>query len=177
MIPESGNLFLVGPMGAGKTTVGRVLAKLLKKKFIDLDSEIERRCGADIPWIFDVEGETGFRDREAAVLAELCDQSDLVLATGGGAVLRPENRELLKRRGYVIYLAASAQELYERTRSDGNRPLLQVANRKEVIDRLLSERENLYREVADLSYTGSRRGPRHAAEEILRQIEVAGGTQ
>lgn len=157
-------------MGAGKTTIGRVLANLLKKQFIDLDSEIEHRCGADIPWIFDVEGETGFRDREAAVLADLCDRSDMVVATGGGAVLRPENRKLLQESGYVIYLQVSAQELYERTRTDTNRPLLQVANRREVIDRLLSEREHLYREVADLSYTGNRRGPKYAAEEILRQM-------
>ena len=157
-------------MGAGKTTIGRVLANLLKKQFIDLDSEIEHRCGADIPWIFDVEGETGFRDREAAVLADLCDRSDMVVATGGGAVLRTENRKLLQESGYVIYLQVSAQELYERTRTDTNRPLLQVANRREVIDRLLSEREHLYREVADLSYTGNRRGPKYAAEEILRQM-------
>ncbi|MEH6638962.1 MAG: shikimate kinase [Porticoccaceae bacterium] len=166
---SANNVFLVGPMGAGKTTIGRVLANLLKKQFIDLDSEIERRCGADIPWIFDVEGEVGFRDREAAVLADLCDRSDMVVATGGGAVLRPENRKLLQS-GYVIYLQVSAQELYERTRTDTNRPLLQVANRREVIDRLISEREHLYREVADLSYTGNRRGPKYAAEEILRQM-------
>ena len=159
-------------MGAGKTTIGRVLAKVLKKQFVDLDSEIERRCGADIPWIFDVEGETGFRDREAAVLADLCNGSDMVVATGGGAVLRPENRKLLQASGYVIYLQVSAQELYERTRTDTNRPLLQVANRREVIDRLLSERDHLYREVADLSYTGNRRGPKYAAEEILRQMEA-----
>lgn len=170
MIAEGGNLFLVGPMGAGKTTVGRILARLLNKQFIDVDSEIERRCGADIPWIFDVEGESGFRDREAAVLAELSDGNNLVLATGGGAVLRPDNRELLKQRGYVIYLAASAQELFQRTRSDTSRPLLQVADRKAAIDRLLKEREQLYREVADLIYTGSHRNPRHAAEEILKQI-------
>ncbi|MEH6543294.1 MAG: shikimate kinase AroK [Porticoccaceae bacterium] len=167
---SANNVFLVGPMGAGKTTIGRVLANLLKKQFIDLDSEIERRCGADIPWIFDVEGEVGFRDREAAVLADLCDRSGMVVATGGGAVLRPENRKLLQESGYVIYLQVSAQELYERTRTDTNRPLLQVANRREVIDRLLSEREHLYREVADLSYTGNRRGPKYAAEEILRQM-------
>lgn len=164
------NVFLVGPMGAGKTTMGRVLANLLKKQFVDLDSEIERRCGADIPWIFDVEGEAGFRDREAGVLADLCGRSGMVVATGGGAVLRPENRKLLQESGYVIYLQVSAQELYERTRTDTNRPLLQVANRREVIDRLLSEREHLYREVADLSYTGNRRGPKYAAEEILRQM-------
>ena len=165
-------IFLVGPMGAGKTTIGRVLARLLKKHFVDLDSEIERRCGADIPWIFDVEGESGFRDRESSVLAELCGRPDLVLATGGGAVLRPENRTLLKQHGYVVYLAVGAQELYERTRSDSSRPLLQVNNRREVIERLLNEREHLYREVADLSYTGNRRGPKYAAEEILRQMDV-----
>jgi len=171
-VKTSGNLFLVGPMGAGKTTIGRVLAKLLKKQFIDLDSEIESRCGADIPWIFDVEGESGFRDRESAVLAELCTRSGVVLATGGGAVLRPENRKLLKQNGYVIYLAVSAQELYERTRTDSSRPLLQVANRREVIERLVREREPLYRELADLTYTGNRRGPKHAAEEILRQMDA-----
>jgi len=160
-------------MGAGKTTVGRVLARLQKKNFIDLDSEIERRCGADISWIFDVEGESGFRDRESAVLSELCRRSDLVLATGGGAVLRPENRTLLATSGYVIYLSVSADELYERTRNDSNRPLLQVKNRREVIENLLSEREPLYREVADLVYTGKHQNPRQAAEEIARQINAA----
>jgi len=136
MIPPE-TLYLVGPMGAGKTTIGRHLAKFLQREFVDLDAEIEVRCGADIPWIFDVEGEQGFRDRESALLQEVAGRQGLVVATGGGIVLRAENRLLLKEHGLAIYLSVTPRELYERTRNDLHRPLLQVPNRRAVIDRLV----------------------------------------
>ena len=110
------NIFLVGPMGAGKTTIGRHLAKILQRTFVDLDAEIETRCGAGIPWIFDCEGEQGFRDREAALLAELAGREGLVVATGGGVVLRSQNRLTLKEAGVVVFLSVTARELFERTR-------------------------------------------------------------
>lgn len=164
------NVFLVGPMGAGKTTVGRCLAKILDREFVDLDAEIEARCGANIRWIFDVEGEQGFRERETALLREITDRAGLVVATGGGIVLRSENRELLRKSGQVIYLAVPPRELYERTRNDLHRPLLQVPNRREVIERLVGERDPLYREVATAVYGGGRRSARGAAEEIIELI-------
>lgn len=174
MIPTE-NLYLVGPMGAGKTTIGRHLARILQREFVDLDAEIETRCGADIPWIFDVEGEQGFRDRESALLREMAGRQGLVVATGGGIVLRAENRLLLKECGLVIYLSVAPGELYERTRNDLHRPLLQVPNRREVIERLVAERDPLYREVATLIHSGRRRGARGAAEEILRAIHARHG--
>jgi shikimate kinase len=162
-------------MGAGKTTIGRYLARLLEREFVDLDAEIEARCGADIPWIFDVEGEQGFRDRESALLREMTGRQDLVVATGGGIVLRAENRQLLKQCSLVIYLWVAPGELYERTRNDLHRPLLQVPDRRAVIERLVAERDPLYREIATLIYSGRRRGARGAAEEILRAIHARHG--
>jgi len=137
-------------MGAGKTTIGRQLAKHLHKSFYDTDHEIERRTGVNIPLIFEVEGEAGFRKREAAVIEELVQKQNVVLATGGGAVLAPENRENLKRHGLVIYLRANVRELWQRTRNDKNRPLLQGGNALEKLKRLFSERDPLYSEVATL---------------------------
>lgn len=162
-------------MGAGKTTVGRHLAKRLGKRFIDLDQEIELRCGADIPWIFDVEGEAGFREREANLLCELVQSDDIVLATGGGVVLMPANRELLRGHGFVVYLAASVRELYERTRHDTRRPLLQTGDRKATIARIRAEREPLYREVAHLVYPSGKQSAYAAAEDIAKQIRSANG--
>ena len=144
------NLIIVGPMGAGKTTIGRLLAKELKLSFKDSDKEIEERTGANIPWIFDVEGEQGFRDREQEVLAELCQQQGQVLATGGGAILRPENRQALRAGGYVIYLHASVEQQLARTARDRNRPLLRTANPGQVLRDLLEIRDPLYREIADI---------------------------
>ena len=164
------NIFLVGPMGAGKTTIGRQLAKMLRRTFVDLDAELEARCGAAISWIFDREGEQGFRDRETALLVELAERRGLVVATGGGIVLRPQNRLTLKNSGLVVFLSVTARELFERTRNDTHRPLLQVPNRREAVERLASERDPLYREVADLVYSGGRRGPKIAAEEIAGWI-------
>ena len=124
----AGNIYLVGLMGAGKTTIGRLLAKHLHKTFYDTDHEIERRTGVNIPLIFEVEGETGFRKREISIIEELSHKSNIVMATGGGAILSEENRNNLKQHGTVIYLKANVHELWQRTRNDKNRPLLQTVD-------------------------------------------------
>ena len=143
-----GNIFLIGMMGAGKTSVGRMLARRLGKSFFDSDHVIEERTGVRIPVIFDIEGEAGFRARESAVLAELTALSDVVLATGGGAVLAPENREMLRSRGTVVYLRAAIKELLNRTRHDKNRPLLQTADPRKRLTELYEARDPLYKDVA-----------------------------
>jgi len=145
------NIFFVGLMGAGKTTVGRMLAKSLKKTFYDTDLEIEKRTGVKIPTIFEMEGEQGFRKRESAMLDELSALSNVVLATGGGAVLNSANRHLLKQRGVVIYLRADIQDLYQRTRHDRNRPLLQTADPQAKLKQLYEQRDPLYKEIADFT--------------------------
>lgn len=172
MSPQ-GNVILVGPMGAGKTTIGKHLARLLNKQFLDLDHEIEARCGADIPWIFDVEGETGFRLRETALLGELLIKNGIVLATGGGVVVSPDNRRLLADNGFVVYLAVAVDDLYERTRQDTRRPLLQVPDRRKAIEQILQEREPLYREVADLVFYSHKKSPGLVAEELADKIKLA----
>ena len=144
------NIFLVGLMGAGKTTVGRLLARRLDKTFIDADQELAERTGASIPLIFDFEGEAGFRRRETKLIQELTARTDIVLATGGGAVLSPENRRALKNNGVVVYLNAAVSELWQRTRYDKNRPLLQTANPRAKLEALFKERDPLYREIADI---------------------------
>jgi shikimate kinase len=165
------NIFLVGPMGAGKSTIGRVLAFELNRQFRDTDRVIEDRTGADIPWIFDMEGEAGFRDRETAVLADLSTELDLVIATGGGIVLRPENRRMMKESGYVCYLTASTEQLVERTSRDKKRPLLQVENPRQKIIDLLEMRDPIYRESADFIINTDKRSPKMVAQEIVRLIE------
>ena len=135
------NLYLVGPMGVGKTTIGRLVAQRLGKRFIDLDEEIEHRSGASIPWIFDVEGEAGFRRRESELLREVSAGKDVVLSTGGGVVLSEENRALLRATGFVVFLNASVEQLYQRTLKDKKRPLLQVPDRRQVIERLKRDRD------------------------------------
>lgn len=146
----TGNFFLVGLMGAGKTTVGKILAKHLHKTFYDSDHEIEHRTGVNIPLIFELEGEAGFRRRETSTIEELVKQHDIVLATGGGAVLAKQNRECLSQNGTVIYLCAHPDELFHRTRGDKNRPLLQTDNPKARLEKLFAERDPLYREIADI---------------------------
>ncbi|MEO8442186.1 MAG: shikimate kinase [Betaproteobacteria bacterium] len=143
-----GSIFLVGLMGAGKTSVGRLLAKRFSKTFYDCDQEIERRTGVKIPVIFEIEGEAGFRAREATVLKELAGLNDIVLATGGGAVLREDNRQVLMHNGTVVYLRASLDDLWQRTRHDRNRPLLRTPDRRAKLEELFAERDPLYREVA-----------------------------
>lgn len=145
-----GNIFLIGLMGAGKTSVGRFLAKRFGKTFYDCDQEIERRTGVKIPVIFEIENERGFRAREAAILRELVESHDIVLATGGGAVLTEENRRLLKQHGTVVYLRATLDELWRRTRHDRNRPLLQTADPRATLQQLLEQRDPLYRETAHI---------------------------
>ncbi|MGQ0523294.1 MAG: shikimate kinase [Betaproteobacteria bacterium] len=145
-----GSIFLVGLMGAGKTSVGRALARRLHKQFCDSDHEIERLTGVKIPLIFEIEGEAGFRLRETKVLTELTQRPDIVLATGGGAVLSEQNRRLLKQHGTVVYLRASPRDLWVRTRHDKNRPLLRNTDPLVTLQALFAERDPLYREIADL---------------------------
>ena len=165
---SSQKIVLVGPMGAGKSTIGRLLSKQLQIPFKDSDTVVEERSGADIPWIFDVEGEQGFRQRETAILRELLDESSLVLATGGGIVLMEENRQLLKQAGVVIYLSATPEDLFKRTWKDKSRPLLQVDDPEARIRTLLKERDPLYREVATHIVTTDSRSPKLAASEIAK---------
>jgi shikimate kinase len=164
------NIYLVGPMGAGKSTIGRVLAAELHLNFRDSDRVIEERTGANIPWIFDMEGEEGFRDRETTVLAELAKEQDIVIATGGGIVLREANREIMKASGYVCYLTASIDHLVERTARDKKRPLLQVENPRQKIIELLEMRDPLYRDAADFVINTDRRSPKLVAQEISSLI-------
>ena len=145
----SGNVFFVGLMGAGKTTIGRALAKLQHKNFYDADHEIERRTGVNIPLIFELEGEVGFRKRETSVILDLCKSKNIVLATGGGAVMALENKQALRSSGMVIYLRAHVNELWLRTRNDKNRPLLQTDNPREKLEQLLKVRDPHYVEIAD----------------------------
>ncbi|MDH3513827.1 MAG: shikimate kinase AroK [Gammaproteobacteria bacterium] len=166
------NIFLIGPMGAGKSTIGRHLAELLNKDFRDSDSEIEKRTGAGIPLIFEIEGESGFRNRESSILDDLTRQSNIVLATGGGAVLAAENRKLLHERGVVVYLHAPLETLLQRTRRDRHRPLLQTADRRRTLEDILKAREPVYRQAADMVIETSHRSPASVAREIARKLEA-----
>lgn len=165
------NIVLVGLMGAGKTTVGRQLAKQLQRRFVDSDHEIERRTGVSIPVIFEIEGEEGFRNRESSVLEELLQQGGQVLATGGGAVLRAHNRSLMKRSGTVIYLRATVDELWQRTRHDRNRPLLQTDDPRAKLASLYAQRDPLYHEVADIIVDTSRQSVQHLVQHLLERLQ------
>ncbi len=165
------SVFLVGPMGVGKSTIGKVLADLLDMEFIDSDREIEAATGADIPWIFDVEGEAGFRVREEKMIDTLSKRKGIVLATGGGAILAKKTRKRLQKRGTVVYLRASLKLQVERTSRDKNRPLLQTANPEKTIKHLMKIREPLYQEVADIIVDTNRRNPRTVSKEIHRQLK------
>ncbi len=151
-LPYDKPVFLVGMMGAGKTTIGRALAKALGREFVDLDLALEARCGVRVALIFEIEGEAGFRRRETQMLDHYSRQPGIVLATGGGAVLADENRRYLKERGVVVYLQAQAAELYRRVARDRNRPLLQTADPKARLAELLEQRHPLYKEVASLTF-------------------------
>ena len=164
------NLYLVGPMGAGKTTVGRHLADLLGRDFLDSDHEIERKTGATIPWIFEKEGEQGFRSRESTVINELTKKKNLVLATGGGAVTQALNRDYLKNRGIVIYLYTPVELQLQRTYRDKNRPLLQVENPEQKLRELLNIRDPLYRDVAHYIIETNQGAARDLAQRILQLI-------
>ncbi len=167
---ELNNLFLVGLMGSGKTTIGRQLAKFFGREFIDSDHEIVRRTGADIPWIFDIEGEAGFRERERVVIEELTQRKRLVLATGGGVVLDRRNRENLASYGRVIYLAASPEQLFKRTAKDHNRPLLQTDDPLARLEALMLIRDPLYREIADLVIDTNGRSIRATVQCVIDEI-------
>lgn len=166
----SGNIYLVGLMGAGKTTIGRSLAKRLGLSFVDTDKEIEARTGVSIPTIFEIEGEDGFRKRESQVIAEMGARRGLVVATGGGGVLRAENRANMRANGFVIYLNVPPQTLWERTRHDRNRPLLQVADPLLKLTQLFEVRDPLYREVASLVVDGGRMNAQGVLQLLLKEV-------
>jgi shikimate kinase len=164
---HAGSLYLVGMMGAGKSTVGRLLARRLKLRFLDCDIEIERRCGVKIPLIFEIEGEAGFRAREAQVLAELTALKGIVLATGGGAVLAAQNRRRLAEHGTVIYLRARPEDLYSRVRHDRNRPLLATRDPLRRLRELHMERDPLYAALADLVIDSGKQSVQALARELV----------
>jgi len=168
---KRGNIFLVGLMGAGKTTVGRLLARRLKLRFFDSDIEIERRCGVKIPVIFEIEGEAGFRSREQQAIAELAALEGIVLATGGGAVVAAESRRCLAAGGTVVYLNARPEDLYERVRHDRNRPLLATADPLARLRELHAQRDPLYRAVADLVIDTGAQSVQWLARELLDKLE------
>lgn len=158
-------------MGAGKSTIGRLLSRELQITFKDSDRVIEERTGADIAWIFDVEGEEGFRRREADIIEELTLEKNIVLATGGGVVLRPENRDNLQKRGTVVYLDTSVEHQFERTRHDKNRPLIQQENPREKLQSLFLERDPLYRSIADLIVSTNEGDPKAVVKRIKAYVE------
>lgn len=164
------NIFLVGPMGAGKSTIGRALAKELKLEFFDSDEVIEERAGADIAWIFDIEGEEGFRQREVKVISELTQKNNIVLATGGGVIISPENRTVLAARGTVIYLKTSLEQQYERTKRDTRRPLLQTENLTERLEELRESRQPYYEELADISFETDKLTVKAVANNIIKYL-------
>ncbi|MFK7852459.1 MAG: shikimate kinase AroK [Granulosicoccus sp.] len=167
------SIFLVGPMGSGKSTVGRALARKIGFRFVDSDREIEARCGVDIPTIFDYEGEAGFRDREARMIDELTQQAGIVLATGGGSVLREANRSNLKNRGHVILLQVDIKEQLRRVAFDSNRPLLQTENPAARLKALMEEREPIYNEVAHVTISTDSRRMYHVVSRIMRHLKKA----
>ena len=177
-VPE--NIFLVGLMGAGKTSVGKLLARRLAKTFYDCDQEIERATGVRVPVIFEIEGEAGFREREAKMLAELAARRNIVLATGGGAVLSAANCNLLAQNGAVVYLRAATADLWRRTRHDKNRPLLKTGDPLATLEQLFMERDPLYRNIADIIIDTGNQGLGnlvHKLEERLLQLNFAAGSQ
>lgn len=165
-----GNVFFVGMMGAGKTTIGKLLANYLGKTFVDSDHEIQQRTGVKIPLIFEIEGESGFRKRETEVLQELVQAENIVLATGGGAVLSADNRALLRQHGIVVYLSASVDELLRRTRSDKNRPLLQTEDLHARLTELHAQRDALYRETAHIIIDSGKQGVRSLVQRLARKL-------
>lgn len=164
------NVFLVGPMGAGKSAVGRQLARLLHLSFVDSDDEIESRTGVDIPFIFEKEGEQGFRKREATVIDDLTSRDGIVLATGGGAVLDPQNRNYLGARGFVVYLYTTVDQQVARTLRGRERPLLANGDSRDILEELMNVRDPLYREIADLTVDTDGRKVQAVADEILERL-------
>ena len=169
---RSRNVYLVGPMGAGKSTIGKYLADEMKMMFYDTDTEIEKRCGADIGWIFDIEGEDGFRKREEGIVHDLTELTGIVLATGGGVVESAQNRNRLAARGTVIYLNVDLEQQVDRTLKDKKRPLLQNVDKREVLVELNAKREPLYKEVADFEVIPNYRSVRTVANEIIKMMSA-----
>ena len=167
------NIFLIGLMGAGKSTVGKVLAKKLGRRFLDADHVIEERCGVKIPVIFEMEGEAGFRKREAQVIREITAEHEIVLATGGGAILFPENRQALKARGTVIYLHANPNELWHRTKGGDARPLLRNGDAKKILENLYTIRDPLYREIADHVIETGKPSVNQLVNTLIMQLELS----
>lgn len=167
---EKRNIFLVGPMGAGKSTIGRHLAQMLHLDFHDSDHEIEQRTGADIAWVFDVEGEEGFRRREAQVIADLSERQGIVLATGGGSVQSKDIRNYLSARGIVVYLETTIDKQVARTQRDKRRPLLQVDDPREVLESLAEIRNPLYEEIADVIVKTDEQSAKVVANQIIEQL-------
>ncbi len=168
----SGNLILVGMMGSGKTTIGRALSRHLGKDFVDSDEEIIKRTGVTVPHIFDVEGEGGFRQRESAAIRELTGRDNMVLATGGGAVLAGHNRTMLQQNGIVIYLKANAHDLWQRTRHDRNRPLLQTDNPYARLVELFQQRDPLYRQVSDIIVQSGKQSAHALMLRLMDEIDA-----
>jgi shikimate kinase len=173
MIP-SANIFLVGLMGSGKTTIGKLLARHRGLVFVDSDQEIVQRCGVSIPTIFEIEGEEGFRKRESCIIDELSQRQGIVLATGGGAVIRPENRKALKSRGAVVYLKCHPKELYLRTRHDKNRPLLQTEDPLKKLQELFAARNGFYMEAADIVLDSGRQSAHCLVRRLENSLDLAG---
>jgi shikimate kinase len=170
---SSNNIFLIGLMGAGKSTVGKVLAKKLGRRFLDADHVIEDRCGVKIPVIFEMEGEEGFRKREAQIIREITAEHDIILATGGGAVLLPENRKALSERGTVIYLHANPIELWYRTKGGEGRPLLRSGDPKIILENLYALRDPLYREIADHVIETGKPSVNQLVNTLIMQLELS----
>jgi shikimate kinase len=167
------NIFLIGLMGAGKSTVGKVLAKKLGRRFLDADHVIEERCGVKIPVIFEMEGEEGFRKREAQTIREITAEQDIILATGGGAILLPENRQSLRGNGVVIYLHANPIELWHRTKGGEGRPLLKNGDAKKILEDLYAIRDPLYREIADHVIETGKPSVNQLVNTLIMQLELS----
>ncbi|WP_114654250.1 shikimate kinase [Polynucleobacter necessarius] len=173
MNSSSNNIFLIGLMGAGKSTVGKLLAKKLGRRFLDADHVIEDRCGVKIPVIFEMEGEDGFRKREAQAIKDITAEHDVILATGGGAVLLPENRQFLSERGTVIYLHANPMELWHRTKGGEGRPLLKNGDAKKILENLYAFRDPLYREIADYVIETGKPSVNQLVNTLIMQLELS----
>ena len=169
---QSGNLILVGMMGSGKTTIGRTLAKHLDKIFVDSDEEVQQRTGVTIPHIFDIEGEAGFRLRESAAISELMKRDNMVLATGGGAILAEQNRDMLRQNGIVVYLRANVHDLWVRTRHDRNRPLLQTDDPRAKLTELFEQRDPLYQQAADIVVQSGKQSVQALMLHLVDEIDA-----
>ncbi len=171
MLTKYEKIIFVGPMGAGKTTIGKRVASHLGCDFYDSDRVIEERTGVSIPLIFELEGEEGFRRRETEVIEELCKDKNIILATGGGAILREQNRQMMKQNSLVIFLNASLEKLFERTSRDRNRPLLQTSDPKQKLEQLLKDRLTIYQEMADIIVTTDHQSIQQTVNSIVEQIQ------